>query len=88
MQNPATQSQNDLNTFTNVVKIGHGHIRVRLRNGEVVYPAFYAPNLRADDGEEFFTVHQDSGPVNFGYRWHLDGTGIKSHDFDMMEIVA
>jgi hypothetical protein len=89
MQNPATQSQNDLNTFTNVVKISAGHIRVRLRNGDIVYPIFYAvPADMFGLEEEFFTVHHVVGPVNFGYRWNLDGSGIKNPDFDMMEIVA
>jgi hypothetical protein len=88
MQNPATQSQNILNTFTNVVKMGGGNIRVQLRNGDVVQPTFHAPNPWLGWEEESFSVAVIGVTENTEYRWYPDGTSYKQAAFDMMEIVA
>lgn len=85
MINPAVQPRNELNDFTSAVRRGNGDFSVRLRNGDVVKPVFYDPPADMVGLEEQFFHVPDSG--NFGYRWNLDGSGIKNYTFDMMEIV-
>lgn len=85
MINPAVQPRNELNEFTLIVKMGGGKVRVRLRNGDIVKPVFYeVPKDMSGLEIEFFEVPNSA---NFGYRWNLDGSGIKNYTFDMMEIV-
>lgn len=83
MKNPATQSFNEMNTFTTTVKMGDGNIRVRLRNGAIVQPTFY---YGIDVEEDFFEVVAIDH--NSGYRWYLCGNGRTCNTFDMMEIVT
>ena len=86
MINQAVLSQDELNDFTQVVKRGNGHCAVRLRNGDVVKPVFYDPPADMVGLEcQFFEVPSSN---NFGYRWNLDGSGVKNCSFDMMEIVS
>jgi hypothetical protein len=84
MKNPATADRNALNSFTMVVGLiaeqGWPADRfIRLRNGNLVQPEF---NPAEDDlCEDSFIVTE---PMMY---WNLDGTSVKSRDYDMMELV-
>lgn len=86
--NPATQSQDQLNDFTLLVRsLGQPRFGgweksgywVRLRNGALVRPVFQAAE------------HETENDVFYGedyrYCWNLDGTSVTRSDYDMMEIV-
>lgn len=85
MLNPATQPQDQLNEFTELVQVIHlrgwGHCKVRLRDGTMVCPYFKAAE------------HETENDVFFGnlgermYCWNLDGTSVTRSAYDMMEIV-
>ena len=82
MKNPATNPQDQLNDFTNNIRViarnlWEGNYWVELRNGELVRPVF----IPAEDEhcEDCFATEQ--------YRWNLDGTSVTRKDYDMMEIV-
>ena len=86
MINPATQSQDQLNDFTNNIRViarnlwrVDGNYWVQLRNGTLVRPVFEA----AEDEycEDAFYAE------GYRYCWNLDGTSVTSRDYDMMEIV-
>jgi hypothetical protein len=85
MKNPATQSRDDLNAFTSAIKARNGMAKVRLRNGQIVFPTIFV--AEEEPYPESFHVVDDE-VYHPGYRWNLDGTGIKNYIFDMMEIVA
>jgi hypothetical protein len=87
MQNPATQSQDELNAFTTAVKKGDGNIRVRLRNGNIVQPTFYFGIDVEGDGFEVVAIEWTIKNCRENC-WYLDGSGVNNSDFDMMEIVA
>ena len=81
MINPATQSQDQLNEFTQKVnmmgRFHWGGYWVRLRDGTLVRPVFMP--AEDDTCEDCFGVDR--------YRWNLDGTSVTSSNFDMMETV-
>jgi hypothetical protein len=90
MYNPATQSYNKLNEFTQSVRefslISEGAdwdwngYWVRLRNGTLVRPVFKAAQ-DATEEDAFFAE-------NYRYCWNLDGTSVTRSDYDMMEFVC
>ena len=82
MINPATQPQDQLNDFTNNIRmiarnLWAGNYWVQLRNGELVRPVF----MPAEDEYCIDCFGTDE------YRWNLDGTSVTRNDYDMMEIV-
>lgn len=87
MINPATQPQDQLNPFTQMVKslgtlwddpeLYGNRDWVRLHNGALVRPKF----MPAEDEYCIDCFGTDE------YRWNLDGTSVTRIDYDMMEIV-
>ena len=77
MQNPATQSQNEVNIFTQHIVDMNGLTLVRLRNGETVFPEFF-PAEDETCSDCFMTDDKC---------WNPDGSSVTRSDFDMMEII-
>jgi hypothetical protein len=77
MKNPATQSVDQLNGFTQYIK-DNPSCMVKLRDGVFVQPMFMA----AED--EYCT--DSFATVDWTMCWNMDGSSVTRGDYDMMEI--
>jgi hypothetical protein len=81
--NPATRPSNELNDFTDTVRIfsnGWGNYWVKLRDGSLVRP--YLKEAEDETCEDVFFAD------GYRYCWNLDGTSVTSRHYDMMELVV
>ncbi len=81
--NPATRPSNELNDFTDTVRIfsnGWGNYWVKLRDMSYVRP--YLKEAEDETCEDAFFAE------GYRYCWNLDGTSVVSGHYDMMELVV
>jgi hypothetical protein len=77
MKNPATQSGEELNEFTQYIK-DNPSCMVKLRDGVFVQPVFMA----AEDEHCTDTF----ATVDWTMCWNMDGSSVTRYSLDMMEI--
>jgi hypothetical protein len=83
MMNPATQPQNELNDFTNNIRViaknSWGKYWIQLRDGTLVRPVLQLAEHPTEESAFYAEGHR--------YCWNLDGTSVTNPRLDMMEIV-
>ncbi len=83
MLNPATQPKNELNDFTNNIRViaknAWGKYWIQLRDGTLVRPVLQLAEDPTEESAFYAEGHR--------YCWNLDGTSVTNPRLDMMEIV-